>query len=81
MNRHTVCQAAAKKNLLGGHSLVLNATVDEARELVGRLLDISGVLGDGELLEELVKNLDGLSVFGSHFVGIFGGLLDIRVEG
>ena len=59
-------------NLLGRDSLVLNTAVDEAGELVGRLLDSSSGLGDGELLEELVKNLDGAGVLGRHFVEGFG---------
>jgi hypothetical protein len=57
-------------NLLGGNILIFDAAVDEAGKLVGRLLDVGSVLGDSELLEELVKDLDGLSVLGRHDVGI-----------
>lgn len=46
--------------------LVLNATVDEAGNAVRGLLDVGSLLRDGELLEELVKDLDGLSVLGRH---------------
>ena len=45
-------------SLLVGDSLVINAAVDERGDLAGSLLDGSPVLGDGELLEELVQNLD-----------------------
>lgn len=54
------------RDLLGGDSLVFDAAVDEASELGGSTLDLSSVGGDGELLEELVKHLDGLSVLGRH---------------
>ena len=54
------------KNLRRRDSLVLNATVDEAGNLLRRLLGLSGIAGDDKLLEEVVKNLDGLSVFRRH---------------
>lgn len=50
------------------HILVLDTAVDEASDLARRLPDSSGVGGDGELLEELVEHLDGLSVLGRHLV-------------
>jgi hypothetical protein len=56
-------------HLLGRNILILDAAVDEVGQLVGRLLDVGSILGDGELLEKLVKNLDGLSVLGRHVVG------------
>ncbi|KAH8688158.1 hypothetical protein BGZ61DRAFT_39494 [Ilyonectria robusta] len=70
-----VCKGGAgsgQRYSLGGDSLVLDATVDERGQLVGRLLDGGGFLGHGELLEELVQDLDALSVLGRHL----GGCLD-----
>lgn len=63
-----VLEARAKyrRDSLVRDVLVLNATVDEAGKGVGRLLDSRSLLGDGELLEQLVKDLDGLSVLGRH---------------
>ena len=63
-------------HLLAGDVLVLDTAVDETGQLVGRLPDVGRLLGDGELLEELVKDLDGLSVLGRHdglfSVGVLG---------
>ncbi len=50
--------------LLGGGLEVLNAAVDEGSERSGGLLDGVGLLGDGELRHELVKDLDALGVLG-----------------
>lgn len=55
--------------LLGGGILVLDATVDERGNLSRRLLDVGSLLGDSELLEELVKDLDGAGVLGRHIGG------------
>lgn len=55
--------------LLGGGVEVLDATVDEGSERSGRLLDGIGLLGDGELLHELVENLDALGVLGGDLGG------------
>jgi hypothetical protein len=55
-------------DLLGRDILILDAAVDEASEGVGGLLDLGRVLGHGELLEELLKHLGGLSVLGRHVV-------------
>lgn len=52
-------------NLLRGRGLVLDAAVHEARKVGRGLLDGSSLLGDGELLHELVEHLDGLLVL-SH---------------
>ena len=53
--------------LLGRGGLVLNATVDEAGQSSGGLLDLRSLLGDGELLHQVIKDLDGLSVLlGRH---------------
>ena len=48
--------------LLCGSVLVLNATVDKGRKSRGGVLDGTGILGDGELLHELIEHLDALSV-------------------
>lgn len=50
--------------------LVADTTVDERGQLVGGLLDISGLLGHGELLEKLVQDLDRLLVLGRHDVDV-----------
>lgn len=63
-----------EKNSLGGNILVLDAAVHEGSQGAGRLLDVGSLLGDGELLEELVKNLDGLGVLGRHYGGCWGGI-------
>lgn len=64
-----------EQNLLLGDGLVINAAIDEASELSSGLLDVRRLLGDGELLEELVQDLEGLGTFVRH-VGddIEGGL-------
>lgn len=59
------------QNLLGRDVLVLNATVHEGRKGSGSILDGGGVLGDGELLHELIQNLEGLRVLGRHCEGGF----------
>jgi hypothetical protein len=66
-------QRPSKNHVIDSNSLVrdvlvLDATVDESSNLDRGLLDVRGLLGDGELLEELVKDLDGLSVLGRHLV-------------
>lgn len=66
--KRTDLTALGDSNLLGGDVLVLNAAVDERSQGGGSVLDAGGLLGDGELLHELVKNLDGSSVLG-HFDG------------
>lgn len=45
------------KNSLVGNVLIFDTAVDKAGQLVGGLLDVSRLLGDGELLEELIKDL------------------------
>lgn len=62
----------SRVNSLVGDGLVANAAVDERGQLVGRLLDVSRVLGHGELLEKLVQDLDRLLVLGRHLVDVFG---------
>ena len=52
--------------------LVLDTAVDEAGNLARGLLDGGGLARDAELLEELVKDLDGLGVLGRHLVGFWG---------
>ena len=55
------------RGLLGRGSLVLDAAVDEAGQSSGGLLDLRSLLGNGELLHQVVKDLDGLSVLlGRH---------------
>lgn len=54
-------------DLLDGSILALDGAVDELGKSVGRLLDVRSLLGDGELLHQVVKDLDGLGVLlGSH---------------
>lgn len=64
-------------DLLGGSSLVLDAAVHEARKVGRGLLDGSSLLGDGELLHELVEHLDGLLVL-SHGDGWCVGIIRNR---
>lgn len=55
---------------LGGDGSV-NGAVDERSQVLGGVGGLLLGLGDGELLEELVKRLDGLAVFrsgGGHVV-------------
>jgi hypothetical protein len=59
------------KDLRAGDGLVLNTTIDERSDLGRGLLDVGSLLGDVELLEELLKDLDGTSVLGRHLVGFF----------
>lgn len=56
-------------NLLLGDGLVINAAIDEASELSSGLLNVRRLLGDGELLEELVQDLEGLGTFVRHIGG------------
>lgn len=56
-------------NLLLGDGLVINAAIDEASELSSGLLNVRRLLGDGELLEELVEDLEGLGTFVRHIGG------------
>jgi len=64
-----------EQNLLLGDGLVINAAIDEASELSSGLLDVRRLLGDGELLEELVQDLEGLGTFVRHVGGdVEGGL-------
>lgn len=58
--------------LLLGDNLVADAAVDERSQLAGRLLDVRGLLGHGELLEKLVQDLDRLLVLGRHDVDVWG---------
>ena len=58
-------------NLLGRSVTILDAPVDERGDRSGRLLDGIALLGDGELLHQLVKNLDALGVLGSDHFGWF----------
>lgn len=52
---------------LDGSIKVLDATVDERGNSGGSLLDGIGLVGDGELLHELIKNLEALGVLlGGH---------------
>lgn len=80
LRRQRQRQSDKGENLLGGNILILNAAIDEAGQLVGRLLDVSRLLGDGELLEELIKDLEGLSVLGRHDVGNRGVLRCKKIE-
>jgi hypothetical protein len=48
---------------LCGRGLLLDVAVDVVGEVNGGSVDVSLLLGDGELLEELLKDLDGLGVF------------------
>lgn len=56
--------------LLDRSVLVLDATVDERRQGRRGVLGGSRVLGDGEVLEQVVQNLQGLGV-------LLGGHLDV----
>lgn len=58
------CEVGGFVILLGGGVEILNTTVDERSDRTGRLLDGIGLLGDGELLHQLIKNLDALGVLG-----------------
>jgi len=44
--------------------LLFNVTVDESGNLLGRCVDLILLLGDGQLLEKLLQDLDGLLVLG-----------------
>jgi gamma-glutamyl-gamma-aminobutyrate hydrolase PuuD len=67
-------------DLLLGNNLVTDATVDERSQLVGRLLDVRGLLGHGELLEKLVQDLDRLLVLGRHDVDLGFYILGYKEE-
>lgn len=54
--------------LLGGHIEVNNVAVDEGCQIVGSGLDGVSLLGDGELLDELLERLEALGgLLGRHF--------------
>ena len=54
-------------HLPGGGITVLNATVDEGGEGSRSFLDGIGLLGDGELLHQLIEHLGALGVLGRHY--------------
>lgn len=69
--RHFGTLGRAKEGFVflpGGGIEVLDATVDERGKVGRSLLDGIGLLGDRELLEKLIKDLDAGGVLGSdHF--------------
>lgn len=76
---NSIAKQKSWQNSLGGNILVLDAAVQERSQRGGRLLDLRSLLGDGELLHELIQNLDGRH-FGRNFESFFEflGLLDWR---
>ena len=59
-----MCWAERGAILPGGGLEVLDAAVDEGGDGASRLLDGVGLLGDGELLHQLIEHLDALGVLG-----------------
>lgn len=64
-----LCRSVGRSRFLPCRCVkILDATVDERRNGGGSLLDGVGILGDGELLHELIKHLDALGVLlGRHY--------------
>lgn len=50
------------RNSLGGSILLLNVSVDEDGNLLGELVDLVLLLGDGQLSQKLIEHLDALLV-------------------